>query len=128
MQQARSAVGSDPLGGWTRARNGRNVSSTLAPSAAPFARALSDAVEASGLGLENIAARLREREVEVSIATRSYRQSGNRVPTARARRSSSPTSKVFSAFPHAAWGGKFTHPDLVGHTRQVKRGVGIRGV
>ncbi|NYG59958.1 hypothetical protein BJ980_002881 [Nocardioides daedukensis] len=56
------------------------MSSTLAPRAAPFARALRDAVEASGLGLENIAARLRERDVEVSIATLSYWQSGNRVP------------------------------------------------
>ncbi|HEY9562977.1 MAG TPA: hypothetical protein VIR30_04330, partial [Nocardioides sp.] len=66
------------------------------------------------LGLENIAARLREREVEVSIATLSYWQSGNRVPTARARRSSSPTSRSCSACHHAACGCLFPHPDLVG--------------
>ncbi|KQY55384.1 MULTISPECIES: hypothetical protein [unclassified Nocardioides] len=45
-----------------------------------FATALREAVERSGLCLENIQQRLAERGVEVSVATLSYWQSGNRVP------------------------------------------------
>lgn len=56
------------------------MSSTLTSRPTPFAAALRTAVEASGLGLENIQQRLHERGVEVSIATLSYWQSGNRVP------------------------------------------------
>ncbi|MDN5895264.1 MAG: hypothetical protein L0H93_14725 [Nocardioides sp.] len=45
-----------------------------------FADALRQAVESSGLCLEAIQQRLAERDVEISVATLSYWQSGNRVP------------------------------------------------
>lgn len=45
-----------------------------------FADALRQAVDDSGLCLEAIQQRLAERDVEVSVATLSYWQSGNRVP------------------------------------------------
>lgn len=45
-----------------------------------FATALRSAVERSGLCLESIQQRLADRGVEVSVATLSYWQSGNRVP------------------------------------------------
>ncbi|QIX25655.1 hypothetical protein ncot_02910 [Nocardioides sp. JQ2195] len=45
-----------------------------------FATALRTAVDRSGLCLESIQQRLAERDVQVSVATLSYWQSGNRVP------------------------------------------------
>jgi len=48
-----------------------------------FARNLRAAIDASGLGLERLSHRLRERGPGLSVATLSYSQSGRSIPTRR---------------------------------------------